>query len=182
MLLLARSRASLLKSKLIIWLLPFPMLIVRAFRTSCSRDPLFSSNSTSLGLLAFSHTYQRKREGKHIYILKNRFSFIILVIKLGVTFPYIFKFSVQLLSCVWLLATTDVRLPCTSPTPRACSDSCTLSWCCHPTISSCQPLLHCLQFFTASGSFPMNQFFSQVARVLELQHHSFQWIFRTDFL
>ena len=28
------------------------------------------------------------------------------------------------------------RLPCPSPTPRACSNSCLLSWWCHPTISS----------------------------------------------
>ena len=33
------------------------------------------------------------------------------------------------------------RLPCPSPTPRACSNSCPLSWWCHPTISSCRPLL-----------------------------------------
>ena len=28
------------------------------------------------------------------------------------------------------------RLPCPSPTPRACSNSCPSSWWCHPTISS----------------------------------------------
>ena len=28
------------------------------------------------------------------------------------------------------------RLPCPSPTPGACSNSCPLSWWCHPTISS----------------------------------------------
>ena len=28
------------------------------------------------------------------------------------------------------------RLPCLSPNPRACSHSCSLSWWCHPTISS----------------------------------------------
>ena len=33
------------------------------------------------------------------------------------------------------------RFPCPSPTPRAFSNSCSLSWCCHPTISSCHPLL-----------------------------------------
>ena len=42
----------------------------------------------------------------------------------------------------------------------------------------------CLQSFSASGSFPMSQFFHHVAKVLELQlqHQSLQWIFRTDFL
>ena len=34
-----------------------------------------------------------------------------------------------------------VRLPCPSPTPGACSNLCALSWWCHPTISSCHPLL-----------------------------------------
>ena len=33
------------------------------------------------------------------------------------------------------------RLPCPSPTPRACSNSCPSSPCWHPTISSCYPLL-----------------------------------------
>ena len=52
------------------------------------------------------------------------------------------------------------RLPCPSPTPRACSNSCTLSQWCHPTISSpVIPLSFCLQSFPASGSFPMSQFF-----------------------
>ena len=33
------------------------------------------------------------------------------------------------------------RLPYPSSTPRACSNSCPLSWWCHPTISLCHPLL-----------------------------------------
>ena len=33
------------------------------------------------------------------------------------------------------------RLPCPSPSPRVCSDSCPLSQWCHPTILSCRPLL-----------------------------------------
>ena len=32
------------------------------------------------------------------------------------------------------------RLPCPSPSPGACSDSCPLKQWCHPTISSCHPL------------------------------------------
>ena len=32
------------------------------------------------------------------------------------------------------------RLPCPSPTPRACSNSCPSSWWFHPAISSCHPL------------------------------------------
>ena len=53
------------------------------------------------------------------------------------------------------------RLPCSSPTPRACSNSCPLSQWCHTTISSSViPFSSCLQFFPASGSFPMSQFFA----------------------
>ena len=52
------------------------------------------------------------------------------------------------------------RLPSPSPTPGACSNSCPLSWWCHPTISSSVvPFSSCLQSFPASRSFPMSQFF-----------------------
>ena len=52
-------------------------------------------------------------------------------------------------------------LPCPSPSPRVCSDSCPLSQWCHPTIlSSVVPFSSCLQSFPASGSFPMSQLFS----------------------
>ena len=47
------------------------------------------------------------------------------------------------------------------PIPRACSNSCPLSWWCHPTISSSVlPFSICLQSFSASGYFPMSQFFA----------------------
>ena len=53
-----------------------------------------------------------------------------------------------------------------------------------PTISSfVVSFPSCLQFFPASGSFQMSQFFTLVGQILEfqLQHQSFQGIFRTDF-
>ena len=53
------------------------------------------------------------------------------------------------------------RLPCPSPTPRACSNSCPSSRWCHPTISSfVVPFSSCRQSFPAPGSFPMTQFFA----------------------
>ena len=73
------------------------------------------------------------------------------------------------------------RPPCPSSTLRVYTNSCPLSWWCHPTISSSVvPFSFCLQSFPASGSFPL----SQVAKLLELQlhHRSFQWIFKVDFL
>ena len=53
------------------------------------------------------------------------------------------------------------RPPCPSPAPGACSNSCPLSWWCHPTISSSViPFSSCLQSFPASGFLSMSQFFT----------------------
>ena len=53
------------------------------------------------------------------------------------------------------------RLPCPSPTPRACSNSCPSSQWCHPTfLSSVILFSSCLQSFPASGSFPMSWLFT----------------------
>ena len=52
-------------------------------------------------------------------------------------------------------------LPCSSPTPRACSNSCPLSQWCHPTSSSSAvPFFSCPQSSPASGSFPKSQCFA----------------------
>ena len=51
------------------------------------------------------------------------------------------------------------RVPCPSPTPRACSNSCPSSQWCHPTISSSIIPFSCLQPFPALGSLPRSQFF-----------------------
>ena len=77
------------------------------------------------------------------------------------------------------------RPPCPSPTLRVYSNSCPLSWWCHPTISSSViPFSSCLQSFPASESFPMSQLFASWGQSIgvSVQHQSFQWIFRTDFL
>ena len=77
------------------------------------------------------------------------------------------------------------RPPCPLPTPRVYSNSCPLIRWCHPAISSSVvPFPSCPQSLPASGSFPMSQFFASDGQALEfqLQHQSFQWILRTDFL
>ena len=71
------------------------------------------------------------------------------------------------------------RLPCPSPTPGACSNSCPSSQRCHPTISFSVVLCSfCLQSFPASGLFQWVRSSHQVAKVLDLQlqHQSFQWM------
>ena len=71
-------------------------------------------------------------------------------------------FSHSVLSdCLQPHGLQHARLPCPSPPPRACSNSCPLSQWCHPTIlSSVIPFSHYLQSFPASGSFQMSQFFT----------------------
>ena len=74
-----------------------------------------------------------------------------------------FQFSSVLVvsDSLWPHALQHARLPCPSPTPRACSNSCPSSRWCHPIISS--SVVHFssrLQSFRASGSFPMSQFFA----------------------
>ena len=44
------------------------------------------------------------------------------------------------------------------------------------------PFSSCLQSFSHQGLFKWVSSSHQVAKVLELQHQSFQWIFKTDFL
>ena len=77
------------------------------------------------------------------------------------------------------------RPPCPSPTPRVHSNSCPSSWWCHPAISSSViPFSSCFQSFPALGLFKWVSSLHEVAKVLELQlqHQSFQWIFRAFFL
>ena len=76
------------------------------------------------------------------------------------------------------------RLPCPSTTPKTCSNSCPSRWWCHPTISTSVVPFSRFQSFPESGSFPVSQLFSTGAKVLklQLQHQSFKWIFRVDFL
>ena len=70
-------------------------------------------------------------------------------------------FSRSVLSDSWgPYGLQHARLPCPSPSPGACSNSCPLSQWCHPTISSSViPFFSCLQSFPASGSFPMSWLF-----------------------
>ena len=62
---------------------------------------------------------------------------------------------------LWLHGLQQVKPPCLSPTPGVYSNSCPLSWWCHPTISSSVvPFSSHLQSCPASGSFQMSQFFT----------------------
>ena len=71
------------------------------------------------------------------------------------------------------------RPPCSSLTPRVYPNSCPSSQWCHPTFSSSVVPFSWLQSFPA-----WVRSLNHVAEVLalQLQHQSFQWIFRIDFL
>ena len=106
----------------------------------------------------------------------------------ALSLPY-FRFSsnvvVQSLSLVWLFATPwtvayQAALSFTSLV--ACSNSCPLSQLCPPTISSSvipfsSESALCIRWSKYSALSTLNN----SALKLQLQHQSFQWIFRTDF-
>ena len=74
------------------------------------------------------------------------------------------------------------RPPCPSPTPRVYSNSCPLSWWCHPAISSSVvPFSSCPNPSQHQGVFQWVSSSHEVAKVLEFQpqHQSFQWTPRT---
>ena len=77
------------------------------------------------------------------------------------------------------------RLHCSSPSPRVCSNSFPLSQWCHPTtypLFSPSPLA--LNLSQYQGLFQWVSSSHQVTKELELQlqHGTFQWIFRVNFL
>ena len=106
---------------------------------------------------------------------------------------YIYMCSVQSLSHVWLFAT-----PWTVARQTSLSITISRSLLKLTSIESVMPSNHlilCCPLLLLPSIFPSVRVFSQcqglfqwvsslhqVAKVLELQHQSFQWIFRTDFL
>ena len=84
-----------------------------------------------------------------------------------VSFTYIFKilevqFSHSVMSnCLQPHGLQHVRLPCPSPSPGACLNSCPLSQWCHPSIlASGIPFSSCLHSFQALRPFPMSWLFA----------------------
>jgi len=94
------------------------------------------------------------------------------------------QFSSVTQSCptLWTHGLKPIRPPCPSLTPGVYSNSCPLSRWCHPsTSSSIIPFSSLPQYLSHhQGLFKWVSSSQQVAKVLEfqLQHQSFQWIFR----
>ena len=103
-----------------------------------------------------------------------------------VAIPILLLFSCSVVSdSLWSHGLQHVRLPCPLPSPGAGSNSCPSSQWCHPT--SCPlsapspPAFHLSQH---QGLFQWVSSSHQIDKVLELQlqHQSFQWLFRTDLI
>ena len=91
-------------------------------------------------------------------------------------FLYSIQFSSVAQSCLTLRShgLKLTKLPCPSPISRSCSNSCSSSWWCHPTISSTVVLLSSfLQSFPSSGSFPMSRFFKSGGQSIRVSARSF---------
>ena len=76
------------------------------------------------------------------------------------------------------------RPPCLSPTLRVYSNSCPLSLdnAIQPSHPLSSPSPTAFNLAQRQGLFQWVSSSHQMAKVLELQHRSFQWIFKTDFL
>ena len=106
---------------------------------------MLCSGFESLGQIAF-----RTDEYRQKVIPDDQFS-VMIISKASVQFSPVTHLCLSLRPH----GLQHTKLPCPSPTPRACSNSCPSSRWCHPTISSSVvPFSSCLQSFPASGSFP----------------------------
>ena len=75
--------------------------------------------------------------------------------------PLLLLFSRSVMSDSVTPWTAACQASHSSPSPRACSNSCPLSGWCHPTILSyINPFSSCPQSFPASRTFPMSQLFA----------------------
>ena len=132
-------------------------------------DPFYSLQ------IKIPHTLWLSRK-PYILLLLNPISTLL------VQFSSVTQSCLTLCDPHWLQHT---RPPCPSPTAGVYPNPCPLSQWCHPTISSSAssspPAFNLSQH---QGLFKWDCSSHQVAKVLEfqLQHQSFQWTPRTDFL
>ena len=70
---------------------------------------------------------------------------------------------------LWPHEPQHARPPCLPPTPRVYSNSCPLSWWCHPTVSSSVvPFSSCPQPHPASGSSLMTRLFARGGQSIQV--------------
>ena len=143
--------------------------------------------------------YSQKINNKiHILIFKSYFLRVTLCLYSSEVNQCLDRLSIQMnlgMDWCWYSATKlcptlcelqKARLPCPSPSPGVFPSSSPLSRWCHPTISSFN---HCPLLLLPS-IFPSIRVFSNESALhirwpkywsFQLQHQSFQWVFRVDF-
>ena len=139
---------------------------------------LYACEFNKMNQFLEKHKLSKLTEGEKLWTLLKNLKIKMPRTKLSqenyrpISFIMFIKLSVQSLSSVhfshsvvsdslWSHERQHARLPCPSPTPEACSNSCPSSRWCHLTISSfIVPLSSCLQSSPESGSFPVSQFFT----------------------
>ena len=96
-----------------------------------------------------------------IFICLNLLYWSIVDLQCCISFCYVAKwFMYKSFLTLWSHGLQHARLPCLSLSPAVCSNSCSFSRWCHPTISSSvAPLSPCSQSFPVSGFFPICQFY-----------------------
>ena len=104
-------------------------------------------------------------DSKHTYMHTHIYTYIDTYIHIYIyiyTDVLVVVFIHQVMSdSLQLHGLQHTRLPYPSPSPSVCSNSCPLSWWCHPTISSSVAPFSCYpQSFPASGSFLMSRLFT----------------------
>ena len=114
---------------------------------------------------SFWSLYSWKKFLVHSLSLSSIFLHLIYWIIIATILTGLIKFLLFSLSSHVRLFVTPWTAACqaslSSPSPRICSNSCSLSWWCHPTIlSSVVFFSSCPQSFPASGSFPVSQLFA----------------------
>ena len=100
-----------------------------------------------------------------------------------VTFiSYLLPFSCSVVSnSLQLHGLQHTRLPCLLPSPGACSNSCPLSWWCHPTISSSLFFwITCYSIYISTCCFTLHFYVIEIASLLK-PHEPFSAIFRLVF-
>ena len=121
-----------------------------------------SPNVLSWSSQAMGKSFPCRTQARDHYGIPNRTLSCLFILSsalywqsLSASWRLVLLFSLSIVSdSLWPHRLQNARLPCPSLSPGVCSNSCLLSWWCHPTISSSVAFSSCLQSFSAAGSFP----------------------------
>ena len=142
-----------------------------------SQDPHSTFNINYASTIRVAARYLTLFLSENLYLSKCIFNTCVNLIHIFCSFSHF-----QLFASPW---TSACQASLSFLSPGVCSNSCSLSWWCYPTISSSvslSPPAHNLS--QHQGLFQWGGSLHQVAKDLDvhLQHQSFQWIFMVDFL